>query len=106
MRKKGRNTELVRLRDEALCRRYYYWTEVRRLRFDDTLKILSLKEFFISEETICNIVRKLSNNIIQEQSIAPHKDKFPHLTHKQLALFSDDANLPIAQIHRDSRTGS
>ena len=32
---KGRDKELIKLRDEALCRRYYYWTEVQRLRFDD-----------------------------------------------------------------------
>ena len=35
--KKGRNKELIKLRDEALYRRYYYWTEVQRLRFDDAL---------------------------------------------------------------------
>ena len=23
---KGRDKELIKLRDEALCRRYYYWT--------------------------------------------------------------------------------
>jgi len=32
---KGRDKNLIELRDEALCRRYYYWTEVQRLRFDD-----------------------------------------------------------------------
>ena len=25
---KGRDKELIKLRDEALCRRYYYWTEM------------------------------------------------------------------------------
>ena len=38
---KGRDKELIKLRDEALCRRYYYWTEIQRLRFDDALKVLS-----------------------------------------------------------------
>ena len=28
---KGRDKELIKLRDEALCRRYYYWTEIQRL---------------------------------------------------------------------------
>lgn len=55
---KGRDKELIRLRDEALCRRYYYWTEVQRLRFDDALRILSEREFFISEERIMTIIRK------------------------------------------------
>ena len=45
--KKGRNKELIKLRDEALYRRYYYWTEVQRLRFDDALRLLSEREFFI-----------------------------------------------------------
>ena len=35
---KGRDKKLIELRDEALCRRYYYWTEVQRLGFDDALK--------------------------------------------------------------------
>ena len=53
---KGRDKELIRLRDEALCRRYYYWTEVQRLRFDDALRILSEREFFISEERACAVM--------------------------------------------------
>ena len=28
---KGRDKNLIELRDEALCRRYYYWTEKPRL---------------------------------------------------------------------------
>lgn len=57
---KGRDKELIRLRDEALCRRYYYWTEVQRLRFDDALRVLSEREFFISEERIMAIIRRKS----------------------------------------------
>ncbi|MZZ85462.1 transposase, partial [Escherichia coli] len=53
---KGRDKNLIELRDEALCRRYYYWTEVQRLRFDDALKVLSQQEFFISEERIMSII--------------------------------------------------
>ena len=49
---KGRDKDLIRKRDEALCRRYHYWTERQRLRFDDALRILSQQEFFISEERI------------------------------------------------------
>ena len=56
---KGRDKELIRRRDEALCRRYYYWTERQRLRFDDALKILSEREFFISEERIMAIIRRM-----------------------------------------------
>ena len=37
---KGRSKNLIKKRNEALIRRYYYWTEIRRRRFDDVLKIL------------------------------------------------------------------
>ena len=36
---KGRDKQLIRKRDEALCRRYYYWTEAQSVRFDRALKI-------------------------------------------------------------------
>lgn len=84
---KGRDKELIRLRDEALCRRYYYWTEVQRLRFDDALRILSEREFFISEERIMTIIRKKSREGI-DKSIKPlPKIKVPKLTATQLELF-------------------
>ena len=60
---KGRDKELIKLRDEALCRRYYYWTEKQRLRFDDALKVLSEREFFISEERIMTIIRRKSREV-------------------------------------------
>lgn len=44
---KGRNKDLISRRDEMLLR-----------RFDDTLKILSEREFFISEARIMAIIRK------------------------------------------------
>ena len=54
---KGRNSHLIGKRDEALCRRFYYWTDVQRIRFDDVLKILSEDEFFISEQRVLLIIR-------------------------------------------------
>lgn len=50
---KGRDKKLIELRDEALCRRYYYWTEVQRLRFDDALKVLSRQEFSFPRSGSC-----------------------------------------------------
>ena len=76
---KGRDKELLKLRDEALCRRYYYWTEIQRLRFDDALKVLSEREFFISEERIMTIIRRKSRE--------GTKVKAPRLTAAQLELF-------------------
>ncbi|KAA6313883.1 hypothetical protein EZS27_035417 [termite gut metagenome] len=98
---KGRNKQLIKNRDERLCIRYYFWTEVRRLRFDDALKILSEQEFFLSEERILSIVRQ-SN---KKHSIMPiEKVRFPRLTYQQLALFTDEAGYPVSQIHRDSKS--
>ena len=86
---KGRDKELIKKRDEALCRRYYYW------------KILSEQEFFISEERIMAVIRERSKIDPDIQPVP--KVRAPRLTYKQLALFSDDAGYPIGQIHRDSR---
>ncbi len=41
-------------RNRILTARYYYWTELERRRFDDTLRILSDSEFFLEERTISN----------------------------------------------------
>jgi hypothetical protein len=85
--KKGRNKELIELRDEALCRRYYYWTEERRLRFDDALTILSKQEFFISEERIMSIIRRKCREIKDIQLRPVPKVRMPRLTARQLELF-------------------
>lgn len=87
---KGRNKELIAKRDEKLLRRYYYWTEVQRLRFDDALKVLSEQEFFISEERIMAIIRnncrKLTDIVVQP---VPRVKK-PRLTAEQLTLFTNE----------------
>lgn len=50
--KRGRSQDLIKKRDAKLLQRYYYWTEIKRLRFDDALKILSEEEFFISVDRL------------------------------------------------------
>ena len=84
---KGRDKALIELRDEALCRRYYYWTEERRLRFDDALTLLSKQEFFISEERIMTIIRRKCREIKDIQLRPVPKVKVPRLTVQQLELF-------------------
>ncbi len=42
----------VTKRNRLMTARYYYWTELHRRRFDDTLRILADREFFIEERTI------------------------------------------------------
>jgi hypothetical protein len=85
-----RKKYLMDKRDEALCRRYYYWTETQRLRFDDALKVLSNEEFFISEERIMSIIRRKSSQI-KDITVKPvPKIKKPRITARQLSLFDSD----------------
>ena len=90
MTKKGRSQELIAKRDAMLCRRYHYWTEIwteiARRRFDDTLKILSEEEFFLSEERILVILRR-NSNLLQELLQTSKTNKAPRRIKKE-TLFS------------------
>lgn len=89
-RKKGRSKELISLRNEQLMRRWYYWTEVQRLRFDDALKVLSTQEFFISEERIMEIIRRNIDRM-EELTVKPTPAvKKPKLSTGQLNLFTGE----------------
>lgn len=44
----------IEKRNRVLIARYYYWTELKRRRFDDVIGILSDQEFFVEERTISN----------------------------------------------------
>lgn len=81
---KGRDKELIRLRDEALCRRYYHWTEIERLRFDDALKVLSEREFFISEERILAIIRRKLREGTDRVFTVPGRVRCPRLSAETL----------------------
>lgn len=97
---RGRDKDLIKRRDEALCRRYYYWTEVQRLRFDDALKVLSKEEFFISEERIMAIIRRKCKELDDLAVSIPARIKKPRLTLKQLELFCDDAGESISALRK------
>lgn len=47
-------------RNRTMIARYYYWTEIRRRRFDDVMHILSKQEFFVEERTISNAILDLN----------------------------------------------
>lgn len=44
----------LKKRNRIMTARYYYWTELKRRRFDDVLRILSDNEFFVEDRTINN----------------------------------------------------
>lgn len=46
--------ERINKRNRLLVARYYYHTEIRRLRFDDVIKVLCDHEFFVEYRTIAN----------------------------------------------------
>ncbi len=87
---KGRSKNLISLRDEKLIRRYYYWTEIRRRRFDDALTILSQEEFFISEARIMAIIRKNCDKLADIEVRPVPKVKMPRVTARQLTLFAGE----------------
>ncbi len=49
----------LKRRNYAVITRYYYWTEIKRRRFDDVIRILSENEFFVEERTIHNAIAEL-----------------------------------------------
>jgi hypothetical protein len=55
----SRNSQLLEARDQRILDRYIYWTEERRVRFDDAIAILAGDEFFLSETSVMDIIRRL-----------------------------------------------
>jgi len=55
---KGRNKNLILLRNEKLLLRFYQLSEVDRKRLDDVLNDLSTKEFFISQTRVWRIIKQ------------------------------------------------
>lgn len=55
---RGRDKGLIQRRNAKLVERYYYWTELKRLRFDDAVLILSRDEFFISEARVFRVIQE------------------------------------------------
>lgn len=55
---KKKKTYLRELRDKKVFERYLYWSEKERMRFDDVLRRLSEKEFFLTEDYIIAIIKK------------------------------------------------
>ncbi|MBY0244489.1 MAG: hypothetical protein K2Q03_03440 [Sphingobacteriaceae bacterium] len=81
--RKGQRNVLIYQRDEALAYRYYYYAEIKRLRFDDCLLKLE-KEFFITANVVSrrlvnqtDVVKKL---VAQKARATYFKKKYPHFS--------------------------
>jgi hypothetical protein len=87
-----RDNRLIEKRNRKICARFYYWTEVQRLRSDDALKQLSEEEFFLSVATILSILKKMHRLGDEElRRLAPLKKpaKIPRITSEMLSLFPE-----------------
>lgn len=90
--KHKRNSRLIDKRNRKICARYYYWTEVQRMRFDDAIHQLSEEEFFLSEATILNILRKMERigtaELLRNAGLKRPR-KAPAITADMLSFMSD-----------------
>lgn len=60
--------ERIDKRNRTIVARYYYWTELKRRRFDDVLQMMSDNEFFVEERTISNAL--LNNDELLHQMMS------------------------------------
>lgn len=72
--------EHVYKRNRELIARYYYWTEIRRRRFDDVIRILS-EEFHVEDRTISNALLDfgdyLDNLLKEKKKVRELKREYP-----------------------------
>ncbi len=61
---RGRDSELIAIRDKVLTYRYFYYNEVKRMRYDDALERLS-EDFFIAEPTIISRLQKCNDMLTE-----------------------------------------
>lgn len=77
----------VNSRNRLMIARYYYWTEIRRRRYDDVMSILSEQEFFIEERTISNALLDLEDYLHElyekKKDIRELKKEYPNWNWKE-----------------------
>ena len=91
--KRQRDQRLIEKRNAKIAARYYYWTEIQRLRSDDAIHQLSEEEFFLSEATVLNILRRCQRYGEEEIKKMVHLKgpmaKPPKITAEMVALMPD-----------------
>lgn len=90
--KRKRDSRLIDKRNKKICARYYYWTELQRLRSDDAIHQLAEEEFFLSEATVLNILRKqqrLGEAELKRYAQLKKPQKLPTITADMLSLMPD-----------------
>lgn len=91
--KRTRDKRLIEKRNAKIAARYYFWTEMQRLRSDDAIRQLSEEEFFLSESTILHILRRAQRYGAEEIRKMVHLKgpimKPPRITAEMVALMPD-----------------
>jgi hypothetical protein len=62
-KKKGRDQELLDLRDEFMYHRYYYYQAFRGMKFMEAVVAALKEDVFLSEETIPRVIDKYTVEI-------------------------------------------
>lgn len=86
--RRRRDNRLIEKRNAKIAARYYYWTEVQRLRSDDAIRQLSEEEFFLSEYTILQILRdqrRTTGELREASRLKGPGGKTPKVTLEMLA---------------------
>lgn len=84
---KGRRTNrLIQRRNEYLIKRYYYWYELQRLRFEDVIVHLSENEVFLEEEYILRLIRDNSDLLKEIKQRQPSERQLDNFIFQGLVL--------------------
>lgn len=77
---KGRSGRLIKLRNEAMCDRFYFYQKIHHYHFAKCIEQLS-NDFFISQIEVPKIIRQMSDYIAiiktDPPTIKQLKDKHP-----------------------------
>lgn len=90
MAKKGRNKEMTARRDAKVAARFVYWTEVQRLRSDDAIKHMAMNEFFLSEVTLMEIIKKVARDNGDKRRVVFPNPKLPKFSNHDMKLYEGE----------------
>ena len=90
MARKGRNIELTARRDAKIAARFVYWTEVQRWRSDDAIKHMANNEFFLSEVTLMEIIKRLARENGDKRRVVFPNPKLPKFPKHDMVLYEGE----------------
>lgn len=80
-KRRGRSRELLAQRDEKLAARFFYYSQIKKLNYEDTINAL-VNEFDICERVVIDRLRAnqgiLDELFAEKPPVAKLKRKIPH----------------------------